>query len=93
MIRNQLSINISWESKNNYLNCNNIKNLFDTFTNLPMTQFVPFSINDEKTGFPPFGRVDTARYPSSLLGKAYYVYSLPQVSLASRPSQLVKYSS
>ena len=56
------------------------------------TQFVPFRINDEKTAFPPFGRVDTACYPASLLGKAYYAYSLPQVSSASRPSQLVKYS-
>ena len=45
---------------------------------MPMTQFVTFKINDEKTEFPPFGRVDTACYPASLLRKAYYVYSLPQ---------------
>ena len=57
-----------------------------------MAEFEPVEINFEKTNFPPYGRVDTACYPASLLGKAYYLYSLPQVSLTSRLSQLVKYS-
>ena len=62
------------------------------FVVISMTQCVPFKINNEKTEFPPFGRVDTARYPASPCGKAYYLYGLSQFSLASRPSQLVKYS-
>ena len=66
--------------------------LFGFFAIMTMLRFVPIRINDEKTEFPPCGRVDTACYPASLLGEAYYVYSLPQVSFPSRPSQLVKYS-
>ena len=57
-----------------------------------MVQIVAVKINVKKQEIPPFGRVDTASYPASLLRKAYYLYSLPQVSLTSRPSQLVKYS-
>ena len=44
-----------------------------------MTPFGPFSSNDEKTGFPPFGRVDTARYPASLLGKAVRIEPSPSL--------------
>ena len=54
-----------------YLYPHNIERLFKTFAIIPMTQFVLFRINDEKVEFPPFGRVDTACYPASLLGKAY----------------------
>jgi len=67
----------------------NIKQLHGNFVLVKIVQFVPSRINDEKTIFPPFGRADSACYPVSLLGKAYYVYSLSQVSLASRPYQLV----
>ncbi len=59
------------------------------FPDLPMVQFVPVEINFEKRNIPPFRRVDTSCYPASLLGKAYYLYSLPQVSLTSRTPQLV----
>ena len=59
---------------------------------VPKVQFGSVKINVKKEEIPPFGRVDTASYPASLLGKAYYLYNLPQVSLSGRPSQLVKYS-
>ena len=49
---------------------NYIKQLFGAFANMQVTQLVPFSSNDQKTEFPPFGRVDTACYPASLLGNA-----------------------
>ena len=49
-----------------------------------MTQFVPFKINDEKTEFPPLGRVDTAYYTASLLGEAYYLASPKSPWLAGR---------
>jgi hypothetical protein len=59
---------------------------------MSMEPLIPAGINIEKAGFPPIGRIDTAYYPASFLRKAYYPYSLPQVSLASRPYQPVKYS-
>ncbi len=57
-----------------------------------MIHIVPFSSDYEKSDVPPFGRADTACYPLSLLGKAYQVYSLPQVFLSSKPPRLVKSS-
>jgi hypothetical protein len=59
---------------------------------MPTTQYVLSRINDKKTEISPFERVDTASYAALLLGKAYNLYGLSRISLASRPSQLVKYS-
>ena len=64
------NLNISWKNNKDYYYLNNIKSLFQSYTIMRTTQFVPFRINDEKTAFPPFGRIDTACYPASLLGKA-----------------------
>ena len=85
------SLNISWKNNETYHYLNNIKGLLSIYTIMQKTQFVPFRISDEKTAFPPFGRVETACYPASHSGKAY-VYCLAQVSSASRPSQLVNHS-
>jgi hypothetical protein len=80
------------EKQNKIKKINDTSLLGNISTDAALVQFVPVEINFERTEFPPFGRVDTACYPASLLRKAYYLYSLPQVSLTSRPSQLVKYS-
>ena len=38
-----------------------------------MVQFVSVKINVEKADLPSFGRVDTACYPASLLGKVVVI--------------------
>ena len=43
------------------------------FVGVPIVQFVSAKINIEKAEIPPFGRVDTACYPASLLGKAVII--------------------
>ncbi len=59
---------------------NNIRQLIRTFAIGPIAPFASFQ------------RVDTTRYPVSLLKKAYYLYSPAQVCLVRRTSQQVKYS-
>ena len=46
---------------------------------MPMVQFVSVKINVEKAEVPPFGRVDTACYPASLLAKASIRWPSPRL--------------
>jgi len=49
----------------------NIKILGCLIIKMVKVQFALFKINVERTRFPPFGRIDMACYPASLLRKAY----------------------
>jgi hypothetical protein len=65
------SLNISWKNKTRLKKTNDTKFLGGISADAALVQFVPVEINFERTEFPPFGRVDTACYPASRLGKAY----------------------
>jgi hypothetical protein len=49
----------------------NIRWLVNIFTGLPMVQFIPVTVNREKTLFFAFERMAAVCYHASLLGDAY----------------------